>query len=541
MIYRGRVTEKSAPAPPTQQSVEPVGKERSSIAGNARVVAAGTLLSRVLGLVRDQVMAAVFSRAVTDAFFVAFTLPNVLRQLLAEGAVQSAVLPVLAATREQHGDTVARRFFASVRGLSLVILTIVSALGVAFAPALVDLFATGYHAHPGQYERTVTLTRWVFPYIFFMGTAALGMAALNTHRRFFAAAFAPALLNVAFIAFSLLLPAWLGARGYDTGLALAAAVLVGGALQVVAQWPSLRRIGYLKLPRFDFGDPGIREVLRRMGPVLAGMGVYYVDVLLARRFLSELGIGAQSYFSWALRLCDFPQGIFVMALQAATLPRLSSLAARGERAELAATFAFGVRLTLFVALPATVLCVILAEPLVVLLFQRGAFDAESAHQTGRALVAQGSGIWLVALVRQFVSLYYALGDTRTPVLVAALDLAVFVILALSLRGPYGHVGVSAAVTGASAVQMLLLGYFLRPKLPELALRPLLTSMLRIAAASAVAGAAAFFSAAALSRQGGGMALQAVVGGVLGLLGFLLTAAALRSPELGLLARAKRRS
>ncbi|HYO94450.1 MAG TPA: murein biosynthesis integral membrane protein MurJ [Polyangiaceae bacterium] len=535
------MTEKAAPVPTTPASVETAGKERASIAGNARVVAAGTLLSRVLGLVRDQVMAAVFSRAVTDAFFVAFTLPNVLRQLLAEGAVQSAVLPVLAATREQHGDTVARRFFASVRGLSLVILTIVSALGVAFAPALVDLFASGYHAHPGQYERTVTLTRWVFPYIFFMGTAALGMAALNTHRLFFAAAFAPALLNVAFITFSLLLPAWLGARGYDVGLALAAAVLVGGALQVVAQWPSLRRIGYLKLPRFDFGDPGIREVLRRMGPVLAGMGVYYVDVLLARRFLSELGVGAQSYFSWALRLCDFPQGIFVMALQAATLPRLSMLAARGERAELASTFAFGVRLTLFVALPATVLCVTLAEPLVVLLFQRGAFDAESAHQTARALVAQGSGIWLVALVRQFVSLYYALGDTRTPVLVAALDLAVFVILALSLRGPYDHVGVSAAVTGASAVQMLLLGYFLRAKLPELALRPLLASLLRIVVASGVAGAAAFFSADALSRLGSGMALQGVAGGILGLLGFVLTAAALRSPELGLLARAKRRS
>ncbi|MGC4091359.1 MAG: lipid II flippase MurJ [Polyangiaceae bacterium] len=239
-----------------QQPAEGGAAERGNIAGRAGIVAAGTLLSRLLGLVRDQVIAALFTRGATDAFFIAFTLPNVLRQVLAEGAVQSAVLPVLASTREREGDAAARRFFASVRGVSLTLLIVTSLLGVVFAPQLVKLFADGYRDIPGQFERTVGLTRWVFPYIFFMGTAALGMAALNTHKRFVATSFAPGLLNVAFIACSFTLPAWFSAHGCAAELALAAAVLLGGFMQVVAQWPSLARIGYLGRPRLDLGRPG---------------------------------------------------------------------------------------------------------------------------------------------------------------------------------------------------------------------------------------------------------------------------------------------
>jgi putative peptidoglycan lipid II flippase len=527
-------TDERASTAPSEKG-ESAARERGRIAGRASIVAAGTLFSRVLGLVRDQVMAAIFGRAVTDAFFVAFALPNVLRQVLAEGAVQSAVLPVLATTREREGDAAARAFFARVRGMSLTLLTLVSALGVVFAPALVDLFAVGFHELAGQYERTVLLTRWVFPYLFFMGTAALGVAALNTYHRFTAAAFAPALLNLSFIGFSLTLPSWLSARGHDPGLALAAAVLVGGALQVLAQWPSLAKLGVLGRPRLDLVDPGVRQVLRRMGPVLLGMGVYYVDVLLARRFLSELGLGAQSYFSWALRLCDFPQGIFVMALQTAALPSLARLAARGDFRELSATFSFGMRLALFVAIPATALCVTLAEPLVVLLFQRGAFDATSAHETARALVAQGSGIWLVACVRQLVSVYYAIGDTRTPVVVAALDLAAFVVAALLLRGPLGHAGVSLAVTLASGVQALLLWLGLRRHLADLKSREIFGSLLRTVGAAACAALAAYAVANALRVRGTGASLQALLGAPCFALVFLGFAALFRSPELRALA------
>lgn len=523
--------------------------ERKKITGRAGIVAAGTLFSRVLGLVRDQVLAAIFSRAATDAFFVAFTIPNVLRQLLAEGAVQNAVLPVLAKTREQEGDAAARRLFRALRGLSLAILLAVSVVGVLLAPQLVDLFAGGFRAHPGQYERTVTLTRWVFPYIFFMGTAALGVAALNVHQRFVATSFAPALLNVAFVVCALALPDVVGARGHDRTLALAAGVLLGGALQVVAQWPSLKAIGYLVAPSFELALSGVRETLRRMGPVLIGLGVYYVDVVLARRFLSELGVGAQSYFGWALRLCDFPQGIFVMALSSATLPSLALLVARGEHDEVKKTFSYGMRLALFVALAASVLLVALAEPVVALIFQRGQFDAESTRETAKALAAQGLGIWMVAAVRQLVSVYYALGDTRTPVIVAALDLAVFVALALVLRGPLGHVGISLAVSGASAAQMVMLWVGLRLKLGdtrffEIAKSALRTLLATLPAAAAGVGVAKLLTApvgsGALRALAPGLAAVGVYGGV-----FLVAAWLVKSEELrGLvdaLARRRRRS
>jgi putative peptidoglycan lipid II flippase len=509
--------------------------ERRQIAKSAGIVAAGTLASRLLGLGRDQTIAALFPRTATDAFFVAFTIPNVLRQLLGEGAVQNAVLPVLVKVKEQGGEREARRFFQAVRGVSLLALLATTALGVGFAPALVHLFASGYANVPGEFERTVLLTRWVFPYILCIGTAALGAAALNTHGRFVATSFAPGLLNVSFIALMLVLPPVLGAHGYDRGLALAAGALLGGVLQVAAQWPSLKAIGYLERPRLDFANPGVREVARRMGPLLVGTGVYYVDVVLARRFLSELGLGAQSYFSWAMRLCDFPQGIFVMALQAAALPSLARLAARSDREELGRTFAFGMRLALFVAIPATALFVGLAEPLVVLLFQRGEFDREAARQTAYALVAQGAGVWLVAAVRQLLSVFYAVGDTRTPVYVAALDLTAFIALALGLRGPFGHVGVGWAVSGSSAVQALLLWALLARKVPSIRGQGILGSVLRVLVAS-VAGVVAGRAVAGLVTAGPGAgAFARALPGLLGALAFgasfLIVAFVSRSPEL----------
>jgi len=525
-------------AAPSSASAE--AGERRRIAKHAGIVALGTLASRALGLVRDQTIAAVFSRAATDAFFVAFTIPNVLRQLLGEGAVQNAVLPVLVKLREQDGEDAARRFFRAARGVSLLSLVAATALGIGFAPALVDLFAGGYAGVPGQLERTVLLTRWVFPYILCMGTAALGAAALNTHQRFVATSFAPGLLNLSFIALALVLPGWLGAHGYERDLALAAGALLGGVLQVIAQWPSLRAIGYFERPMLLLRDPGVREVGRRMTPLLFGMGVYYVDVVVARRFLSGLGLGAQSYFGWAMRLCDFPQGIFVMALQAATLPSLARLAARSDSAELGRTFAFGMRLALFVAIPATALFVGLAEPLVVLLFQRGEFGADSARETARALVAQGSGVWLVAAVRQLLSMYYAVGDTRTPVLVAATDLGAFVVLSLVLRGPLGHIGIGWAVTGASAVQAALLWALLARKMPTILGQGVATSVLRVCIASAFAVVAGRRVAHALiAPEGAGgleRALPGVAGGAAFVACFLAVALLVRSPELLVLVR-----
>lgn len=511
------------------------GEERAKLAVRAGIVGVGTLVSRVLGLGRDMALAAIFGRAETDAFFVAFTIPNALRQLLGEGAVSSAVVPVLSATLEKKGEEAGRAFFARVRGVSIVALVAVTALGVAFARPLGELFAGGSSSE--QVDRTVRLTRIVFPYIFFMGTAALGMAALNAKRRFAVAAFAPGLLNVAFLAGAFLLPGPLERAGLDRSIAIAVSALVGGALQVIAQWPALRAIGFLRRPVLDFSDPGVREVFRRMVPMMAGIGVYYIDIVLSRRFLSGLGTGAQSYFSWAMRLCDFPQGIFVMALSTAALPSLSTLAARGETLEVAKTWAHGMRLALFVAVPCSVALALLGEPIVTTLFVRGQFDAVAAHETARALAWQGGAVWTVAVVRQVVPVYYALGDTRTPVVVSAIDLIAFVALAVGLRGPLGHVGISAAVAGSSFVQMVLLVVLLRRRLGTLLVREIGGSAVRTVLAS-LAGTVAGWGAVHAPwgpRWVSGLLAMVAFGAV-----FVLVAALVGSPELVMIARGLKR-
>jgi putative peptidoglycan lipid II flippase len=517
-------------------------KERARLVGRASVVGGGTLLSRVLGLGRDMALAAIFTREETDAFFVAFTIPNALRQLLGEGAVSSAVVPVMSEKLAKDGDDAARSFFARIRGVSLVALVIVTLLGMVGARVLADLFANGYRGRPEEFERTVTMTRLVFPYIFFMGTAALGMAALNAKKKFAVAAFAPGLLNVAFLVAAFALPSRLAAAGIDPAYAMCFGALLGGALQVVAQWPALRRLGFASRPIVDLKDPGVREVLRRIAPMTFGIGVYYVDLVLSRRFLSELGTGAQSYFSWAMRICDFPQGIFVMALSTAALPSLATLAAKGERKELALTYAHGMSLAMFVAIPASVALVCVGHPLVVLMFERGQFNALASSETARALAWQGGAIWTVAAVRQTVPVFYALGDTRTPVIVSALDLCAFIALAVMLKGPLGHVGISIAVAGSSAVQMLLLLGALRRKLGTVGMSSILSSSLRTLLASLLAGASAWGAATLLaSSMGERGALPGLCAAVVFATVFLVAAWGARSPELdGLLAGVKRK-
>lgn len=517
--------------------------ERRKLAGRAGIVGLGTLASRILGLFRDMALAAIFARAETDAFFVAFTIPNALRQILGEGAVASTVVPVLSAKLATEGDDAAKDFFAKIRGASLLALTVVTALGVAFAGPLCELFASGYHARTNaagvsEFARTVTLTRIVFPYIFFMGTAALGMAALNAKKKFAVAAFAPGLLNVSFLACAFLLPGPLERAGMDRAWALGAGALVGGALQVIAQIPALRAIGYASRPRIAFSDPAVKNALRRLAPMTLGIGVYYIDLVLSRRFLSELPEGSQSYFSWAMRLCDFPQGIFVMALSTAALPSLATFAARKEWGELRKTYAHGMRLALFVAIPCSAGLALLGEPIVRALFERGAFDAIASRETARALFWQGGAIFTVAAVRQLVPVYYALGDTRTPVVVSAIDLCAFIGLALALRGPMGQAGISAAVAGSSAVQMLLLFVFLRAKLGGLELGDVGASALRTIVASGIAVACAYFTArlcGTTSHLVPGIAALAVFGAM-----FLVVAWAVRSAELEEITSAVRR-
>jgi putative peptidoglycan lipid II flippase len=274
------------------------------------------------------------------------------------------------------------------------------------------------------------------------------------------------------------------AEGLDPLSAIVVGVLVGGVLQVVAQWPSLRAIGYLDAPRFDFRAPVVSAVFRRMTPVLFGFGIYYIDVAVARHLLSELGPGPQSYFAFAQRICDFPQGIFVMAVQSATLPALAALSANGKWDALRDTFLGSARLALFVAIPATGAVVVLAEPLVSWVFERGHFDASAVAETAAALRAQGAGIWTLALVRQLVIVFYALGDTRSPVWISGLDFLVFLVAALGLREVFGHVGISWAVTVSGFAQVVMLWFQLKRRLKaKLSLRAALSGQYKLLVAT----------------------------------------------------------
>ena len=510
-------------------------KERSEITGRAGVVALGTLTSRLLGLGRDMALAAYFSRTATDAWLIAWQIPNLLRQVLAEGAVQTAVLPVLSEVVEREGEAAARRFFRAISGFFLFVLLLVSLLGVLFARPLSTLFASGFRARPEQLELTVDLTRWVFPYILFMGLAALGLAALNTHRRFVVTSFAPGLLNVCFLAAAVVLPPVLGARGIDAIFAMVIGGLAGGLMQVVAQWPSMQRIGYLSWPSFDFSHPGIAACLRRLAPTLLGIGVYGIDVMVGRRMLSTLPEGAVTYFTYALRLCDFSQGIFVMALSSATLPSLSTFVARGELNEVTHTLGFSLRLSLFVGLAATFASVALAGPLVATIFERGHFTHTDSLETSRAFVAQATGIFLVAGVRQLVIVFFAMGKTKIPVYVAVADILIFAAVSLSLRDSLGHVAISWGVTAARVAQFSLLLWMLRRYLPPLPAASIFRSALRNLFSGALGAIFAAGGLYFLSHWGpfshAGAALRLAVGGILFAGGFFPCAAWLESEEL----------
>jgi putative peptidoglycan lipid II flippase len=518
--------------------------ENASLARSAGIVAAGTLVSRVLGAARDAVFAACFSVAETDAFFVAFTIPNALRGLLADGAVSSAFIPTYTEVRAKEGDEPARAFYAKLSGAMLALLAIVSIVGVLAAPALVTMYAGGYADDPALFASTVTLTRIVFPYIFFMGAAALGTGLLNAHRRFAVPAIAPALLNVALIAAPFVLVGPSIALGLPPIASLSIAAIVGGVLQMVAQWPALARLGASSRPRIDLADARVRRALALLGPLAIGLGIYQVNVMLSRLFTSYLPSGSQSYLYYGQRLVEIPQGMFALAIASAALPTLAELHSRGKTDELVRTFGFAMRSSLFVGVPATVALVALARPIVSVLFHRGAFDVHDAAETARSLAWQGAGVWAIACVRVVVPMFYARGDTRTPLAGSATNLVAFVALALVLRGPMSHAGIAVAISAAGVAQLVVLLVLLRRKLGRLGFTNIAISGARITAAATAMGITGAFVATlgAWERGGNEPRNVAVLAAALAssAVAYATVLALLRAPELADLVAAIRR-
>ncbi|MCX7179171.1 MAG: murein biosynthesis integral membrane protein MurJ [Proteobacteria bacterium] len=452
-------------------------------------VSAMTLLSRILGFVRDFVIARSFGAGMaTDAFFVAFRLPNLLRRLFAEGAFSQAFVPILAEYKNQRGGAEAKRLVDHVATLLALALLVVTALGIALTPLLIYLTAPGFAADADKFALTVELTRITFPYILFMSLVALAAGVLNTWSRFALPAFTPVLLNLAFIAMALL-----AAPYFDPPvLALAWAVLLGGLLQLGIQVPALARIGML--PRFAFSlkDPGVNRILKLMLPAILGVSVAQISLIINTIFASFLPNGSVSWLYYADRLMEFPAGLLGAALGTILLPSLSKFHADAQPREFSALLDWGLRLTLLLTLPAALALALLAVPLLSSLFQHGAFTATDVMQTRHALVAYSIGLTGLILVKVLAPGFYARQNIRTPVKIALITLALTQLMNLVFVGWLRHAGLALAIGVASCVNAALLYRGLRRNGTYLPLAGWLTFMMKLALALVALGVLLWF-------------------------------------------------
>ena len=475
------------PTVPRDDASQTRASEQVTIARRAGVVAAGTLASRVLGAVRDAAVAGFFAVSDTDAFYVAWTIPNTLRRVLGEGAVTAAIVPVFSEVESRDGHAGAKRYVAAISATMLVVLCLISVIGVLTAPLWTTLYAAGYQPGSPKFALTVTLTRWVFPYIGLVALAALAMGISNASGRFAVAAFAPALLNITVIAAPLLFSgpvAWLGLPAIT---ALAMATLVGGVLQLMVQLPELRRLDLLPWPALRPRDPALRKTLALMGPVVLGSGIYQLNIVFSRLFASFLPTGSQSFLYYAQRLVEIPQSLFALAVASAALPTLTRLRNAGDHEAAAQALRYSLRLSLFVALPASVALVVLAEPTIAVLFQRGEFGTFHVQETARALAFMAGATWAVAAIHPITRMYYAYNDTRTPMYCSALNLLVFALVSLGLRSSMGHAAIAAGTSAGSVAQLAALLLWLPRRVGHVGLPEVTRSALRCMAASAVMG------------------------------------------------------
>lgn len=378
-------------------------------------IGANTLLSRVLGFVRDMVLARVFGAGpLMDAFLVAFRIPNFFRRLFAEGAFALAFVPVLAEVKERQGLTAVRALVNAVAGTLGGVLILVSGLGAVAAPLLVWVFAPGFADTPGQQALTADMLRWTFPYLFFISLVAFAGGVLNTYGRFALPAFAPVLLNLCLISGAL----WLAPLFDAPVMALAIMVFVAGLAQLLLMLPGLAGLGLLPRPRWDWRDSGVRRILGLMGPAVLGSSVAQINLLFDTLLASFLAAGSVSWLYYSDRLVEFPLGVFGIALSTAILPRLSRRHA-GEDAEgFSRTLDQALRWVVMLGLPAALGLVLLAGPMLTTLFQYGSFTAHDVSMARWSLMAYALGLPAFIAVKVLAPGFYARQDTRTPVRIA---------------------------------------------------------------------------------------------------------------------------
>ncbi len=424
------------------------------------LVSGMTLLSRILGLVRDIVLARFFGASlVMDAFLVANRIPNMLRRFFAEGAFSQGFVPVMARYRERHDHEDARGFVDAVAGTFGIVLFVITLIGVIAAPLLVILVAPGFVGDGGDLDLAALMLRFTFPYLLFVSLTAFAGGILNTYGRFGVPAFTPVILNVVLIAAAV----WVSPRLDVPGMALAYAVFIAGVCQLLFQLPFLVKIGALPRPVWAPQHEGVRRAVKLMLPAIFGSSVAQINVLLGGIIASLLGVGSISYLYYSDRLMEFPLGLFGIALATVTLPYLSRLWANGEREVFAGTLDWSMRLALLIALPAAIGLYVLAEPLITTIFYRGQFDAEAVQMTAVALRAYAFGLLGFSFVKILAPAFFAREDTRTPVRIAIVALGVNLALSVGLAWyltrigyPARHAGLALATSIAALLNAWLL-------------------------------------------------------------------------------------
>ena len=504
----------------------------------AGIVGIAVLCSRVLGLVREQIFAALFGGGLLlDAFTVAFRIPNLLRDLFAEGALSTAFVTTFSRTFQQEGESQAFRLASRVATLAIVVLSSITIVGIIFAPQLVSLLAPGFD--PGKAQLTVTLTRIMWPFILMVSVAALVMGLLNARNVFGIPAMASSFFNLGSIIGGVVVGWWLDPHFGPRGLmGMAIGTLIGGAMQLAVQLPALRRLGYVFRPEFTWRDPRVQDVLRLMGPsVIAGASTQ-VNVMINSVFASELGNGPPSWLSIAFRLMQLPLGVFGVALSTVALPLLARLAAAGNEDGFRSELSRGIRLAFLMTIPSTVGLIVLAEPIISVLYQHGRFTAEQTRGAAGALEYYALGLAGYAALKVLVNAFYALDMRRIPMYVSFAAVAMNLVLngVFTWYLGWGHKGLAFSTACVASTNFLVLFLLMRRRLGSFESGALVSLSLKVGAGSLAMAAVCLASShwllpgwAALNLGLRALWLAGTIG--VGVLVFLGCTSALKVPEL----------
>lgn len=510
--------------------------DASRLARSAGTVGIATMASRVLGLLRDVVFASLFGAGdQMDAFRVAFRIPNLVRDLFAEGAMSAAFVPTFTRVLQKQGKDHAWRLGNLVISMLIVVTGAIAIAGILAAGPLTRLFASSYAAVPGKLELTISLTRVMFPFLVMVAAAVAFMGMLNSLRHFFVPALSPAMFNVGAIFAAFVLVPSMAPLGWPPTMGLALGTLLGGVLQTAIQWPTLRKEGF----RFKFElaprDPGMREVLRLMIPGTVGLAAVQINVFVNTVLATSQGTGAVSWLDYAFRLMYLPIGLFGVSVATAALPTVASFAARDDMDGVRGTVSSGLRLMLMLNVPATVGLIALAAPIVGLIYERGRFLPADTAATAAALMFYAPGLVGYSAVKIASPTFYAFRDSRTPVLVSMMSVVVNALLNLALVQVLGYRGLAFGTALAALLNAGTLMLLLRKRIHGLDGTRVATALAKITVASLVMAVAAVWAEATVREWVPGVGLLPrllqVGGGIgAGIVTLLLAAKALRIQE-----------